>query len=163
MKFVSVIIMLMFCYGCSTAPNISGSNVMLIPSEDGNITTSAAQISIHLQTPNMEYKEIALLTASAIISSYDKAAQVETQLLEELRTQASLTGADGVTDIVREIMLGDKVITTTKWGTVHRPDLRAFERKSGLTTGTSQRNQFISTEYLVIYRGKAILTTTSAE
>ncbi len=161
MKFVSVILVLMLCYGCSTGPRISGSKVMLIPTNSSLETTSAAQVSIYLQPPNMEYKEIALLTASAVIGSYENAAQVESALLEELKTQAAFAGGNGVTDIVREVMLGDKVITTSKWGTVHRPDLTAFERRPGFATGTSQRNQYISTEYLVIYRSKAILTTTA--
>ena len=160
MKHMSTILALLLCYGCSTS-NITGSNVMLIPTNGGIETTSPTEISIYLQPPDMRYKEIALLSASAIISSHDSAAQIESGLLEELRTQAALTGANGITDIVREIMLGDKLITTTKWGTVHRPDLRAFERKPGLTTGTSQRHQYVSAGYLVIYRGKGIITTSA--
>ena len=148
-------ILLVMLYGCSISSQISGSHVSLNSTASALQAIPPEQVTIFLETPESRYQAIALVSASATISGYSNVSAMEAELLEELRRQAASIGANGVMDIVREVMVGDKVITTNTWGTAARPrhELNPQLRQPILDR---QRQSVVSSDYLIIYRGQAI-------
>ena len=157
MKNTVVAILMVMLYGCSIGSQISGSYVSL--NSTGGIlpAISPAEVSIFLQPPKSKYQATALLSASATISGYSDVAAIEAELLEELRRQAASSGANGVMEIVREVMVGDKVITTNTWGMAARPRHELSSQKPPrLPPFNRQRHSVVTSDYLIIYRGQAI-------
>jgi len=157
MKNSIVAVLLLMLYGCSMSSQISGSYVPLNATGSALQTISPEAVSIFLQPPESNYQAIALLSASATISGYSDVAAVEAEMLEELRRQAASIGANGVMDIVREVMVGDKVITTNTWGMTARSK-QELSAKHMLRQPilNRQHQSVVSSDYLIIYRGQAI-------
>ena len=82
---------------------------------------------------------------------------MEAELLGVLRRQAASIGANGVMGIVREVMVGDKVITTNSWGTAARPRQELNAKQMLRQPILNRRHQsVVASDYLIIYRGQAI-------
>jgi len=157
MKNAIIAILLVMLYGCSITSQVSGSHVSLNPIGNKLESIQPDEVTIFLQTPEQTYQTIALLSASATISGYSNVAAMEAELLEELRRQAASIGANGVMDVVREVMVGDKVITTNTWGIAARSRLESTELDKLKHTIVDRRDRSVVTsDYLLIYRGKAI-------
>jgi len=157
MKNTIIVIMLAMLYGCSITSQVSGSHVSLNPIGNERQAIQPDAVTIFLQAPEHAYQTIALLNASATISGYSNVAAMEAELLEELRRQAASIGANGVIDIVREVMIGDKVITTNTWGMAARSKLEINDQQKLKHAMINRRDQsVVSSDYLLIYRGKAI-------
>ena len=157
MKNTIVAVLLLILYGCSMSSQISGSHVSLNSTSSTLQAISPAEVSIFLQPPESKHQAIALVSASATISGYSDVAAMEAELLEELRRQAASIGANGVMDIVREVMVGDKVITTNTWGMATRSKLEISGQDKLKHAIINRHDQsVVSSDYLVIYRAKAI-------
>jgi len=157
MKNAIVAILLVMLYGCSITSQVSGSHVSLNTAGNKLQVIQSDEVTIFLQTPEHAHQTIALLSASATISGYSNVAAMEAELLEELRRQAASIGANGVMDITREVMIGDKVITTNTWGIAAGSKFETAEQNKLKHTIVDRRDRSVVTsDYLLIYRGKAI-------
>ncbi len=157
MKHTIIAILLLSLYGCSITSQVSGSHVALNPSNTSLGSITPEEVSIFLQPPEHSYQAIALLSASATISGYSNVAAMEAELTEELRRQAASIGANGMIDIIREVMVGDKVITSNTWGIAAKSSFENSEQNRQKHTIIDRRDRSVVTsDYLVIYRGKAI-------
>ena len=155
-NFITATLLLML-YGCSITSQISGSHVSLSPTNNPLDSIAPEEVTIFLQAPEQPHQAIALLSASATISGYSNVAAMEAELIEELRRQAASIGANGVMDIVREVMIGDKVITSNTWGIAARSRGESAEQNKLRHTIVDRRDRSVVTsDYLVVYRGKAI-------
>ncbi len=156
MKNIIVAILLIMLYGCSISSHVSGSHVVLNPTSSTPAITSD-EVTIFLQPPEHEYQVVALLNASTTVRSSIYIADFEAELVEELRRQAASIGANGVTDVVREVMIGDKVITTHTWGGTGRARLTPTEpHEPRHIVRDRQRQSVVTSDHILIYRGKAI-------
>lgn len=156
MNKLSWILIPLFVYGCSTTSYIDGSNVLLTPASQGRPAISPDDVTIYLQPPKQDYEPVALLVANATVGSYSDVAKIEAELLNELKRQAAATGANGVTDVVREVITGDKILTVSDWGITSRHNISdADPRLKHIITDRRQQG-VISSDYLIIYRAKAI-------
>jgi len=155
MKNTIILIMLVMLSACSVTSQVSGSHVSLNAISNQLQAIPSEQVTIFLETPQPSYQTIALVSANATISGYSNVSAMEAELLEELRRQAASIGANGVMNIVREVMSGDQVITTSTWGTTARAthELTTQLRQPILDR---QRQSVVSSDYLIIYRGQAI-------
>lgn len=157
MRNTIIAILMVALYGCSITSQVSGSLVPISPLSNNLKGITAEEVTIFLQAPEQKHQTIALLSASATISGYSNVAAMEAELLEELRRQAASIGANGVMDITREVMVGDKVITTNTWGVAARSRLETTEQNQQKHTIVDRRDRSVVTsDYLLIYRGKAI-------
>ncbi len=156
MKHTIVAILLVTLYGCSITSHISGSYVVLNPAST-TPAISPGEVTIFLQPPEHEYQVVALLNASTTVRSSIYIAEFEAELVEELRRQSASIGANGVTDVVREVMIGDKVITTHTWGGTGRARLIPTEpHEPRHIVRDRQRQSVVTSDHILIYRGKAI-------
>jgi hypothetical protein len=156
MKKLSWILIPLFAYGCSTASYIDGSNVLLTPASQSLSSISPDDVTIYLQPPKQDYEPIALLVANATVGSYSDIAKIETGLINELKRQAAATGANGVTDVVREVIAGDKILTVSDWGVTSRHNISDADPRLKHIITDRQQQGVISSDYLIIYRAKAI-------
>ena len=157
MKNTIVAVLLLMLYGCSMSSQISGSHVSLNSTGSALQAIPPEEVTIFLQPPESKHQAIALVSASATISGYSDVAAMEAEVLEELRRQAASIGANGVMDIVREVMVGDKVITTNTWGMAARPRHElSTQNQLRLLPLNRQRHSVVTSDYLIIYRGQAI-------
>lgn len=142
---------------CATGPMVTGSSIVLDKQQTASQGVNPDQVILHLAPPMKNYQAIAIVAASSIIGKYTNLAQLETELVEELRRQAAAVGANGVTQIRKEILVGQTLISTTSWGDpVHHNRKREHPPKTLSDAQLRIRDQSISSEYSVIYRGKAI-------
>lgn len=158
MKPLTWIFILLLSYGCSTTSYIDGSSVLLAPQGASVSTISPDDVTIYLQPPEQSYEPVALVVASATVSSYSDVALTEAELIRELKRQAAATGANAVIDVVREVIAGDQVISISGWGIASRSDIIDADRRlKNIITDTRQQG-VITSDYLIIYRGKAVST-----
>ena len=130
-----------FIWGCA-----SGSTVMLsgIAPE---MPTPLEQIKLFIEPPDQPYAVIALVNATADTEDFRSVAQAEGAALEKLKEQAAKAGADGVTDIVREMLDGGLVI--------YSDSLRNYYHEHRNTHSSTT----LSRSYAISYKGKAIKFT----
>ena len=102
--------------GCSLNIYTSGSMVMLKGSPPTIEQPQTDHIEILLSPPEQAYEVIALVNASADLMDYSFIAEYEAAVIEELRKQAALAGADALLNITREIVRGDVLVTTDSYG-----------------------------------------------
>ncbi len=163
-SFFSMMVILLT--SCSLGMNVTGSAVML----KGDLPVQplpVEQVQILLETGNIDYQVLALVNASVSLAEPMDIAIAEGKVLQELKNQAALAGANGILEVVREVLVGDALISTMRYGTVdgHRLlDHNVLDRdRHDLTQALpidygsidSSRTS-ISQSYTVYFRGKAV-------
>ncbi|NOY71855.1 MAG: hypothetical protein GXP14_05675 [Gammaproteobacteria bacterium] len=163
-SFISMAVVLLT--GCSLGMSVTGSAVMLkgdLPMQPSPVE----QVQILLETENIDYQVVALVNASVSLAEPVDIAIAEGKVLQELKNQAALAGANGILEVVREVLVGDALISTMRYGGVdgHSPlDHNTLDHDRHDLTQTlpieyssidSSRTS-ISQSYTVYFRGKAV-------
>jgi len=124
--------------GCAT-----GSTVMLVGNAP-EVSTPVEQVRLFLEPPTRGYTVIAVVQASAESDDFNSISIAEGAALKKLKEQAAAAGADGVVDIIREIMDGGVVIYSDSLGD--------YPRNLHSTTTLSR-------SFSINFRGKAVKFT----
>jgi len=152
--------------GCSLGMQATGSVVML-KGEAPIQPTPVEQVQLILNTKNKEFHIVALINASASVAEPKQIAIAEGKALQELKNQAAQAGANGVIDVVREVLVGDALISTMNYGRIddfsigdhatHNNDKHGIAQilhREHQTISTGQTS--VSRSYTVYFRGKAV-------
>lgn len=141
--------------GCSFQRPISGGMAMLAGAPPA-LASNPNEVQLFLEPPKFSYASIALVTASASVAADSDIAATEADVIQKLKEQAALAGANGITNIVREFIAGDTNISGSSWGSVIKNRDSASSNDINLAQSQRSSSGLISNSYLLIYRGKAI-------
>ncbi len=153
--------------GCSLGMKATGSVVML-KGEAPIQPTPVEQVQLLLDTKKEGYDIVALINASASVTESKQIAIAEGRALQELKHQAALAGANGVVDVVREVLVGDALISTMNYGRIDDFNIGDYTTSQdhgahGVTQVPYREYQTINTgqtsvsrSYTVYFRGKAV-------
>lgn len=150
LRHISFMLALTLLGGCSLGLHATGSTVMLSGIRPP-APSSIEKVQIFLEQPKQPYEAVALVNSSIQIGGQGNFPEAEAAALEKLKQQAAAAGADGVIDVVREVVRGDTLISSTAFDTTTRlngaPDLKT-QQGTGYTS--------LSQTYSINYRGKAV-------
>ena len=151
---VGVLLCVVLVTGCSFKLEATGSVVMLqgaVPEK----AISVDAVQIFLEAPTEPYRAIALVSSSVGVDYRDIAAAEGAALLE-LKRQTALAGGNGIIDLVREVLVGDTLVSTSRFHSLPELGLKDQRRLAPIkqVSGTSQTS--VSTTYTLYFRGKAI-------
>jgi len=158
-KLLPVLCSMALFTGCATGPIVTGSAIVLDQQQPIPQQLASNQVTLYLSPPLKQYQPIAMVTASGHMGHYSDLSRLESALVEELRKQAASIGANGIMQIEKEILTGQTVISRSAWREIP-PAERTHQPPPPLANARLETSQkTISSEYSVIYRGKAILVT----
>lgn len=158
MKALTWMLMLMLVAGCSTTSRIDGASVLLAPQTQSR-SLAPEQVVVYLEPPEQDYQGVAMVVASATVTSYSDVALIEAELLNELKRQAAAVGANGIVDVVREVIAGDQTLSVSGWDVATRNNLTDADVRLRQFISNQRTEGRISSDYLIVYRARAVDTS----
>ncbi len=143
--------------GCSSFGIPATGSLVMLKGEVPIQPLPVGQVQLILNAENQDYQIVALINASASVGESVDIAIAEGKALQELKQQAAQAGANGIIDIVREVLAGGTLTSTMKYGeTDNHNNLRinGHNDKDRQTISTGQTS--VSRSYTVYFRGKAV-------
>jgi len=128
-------------------------NTVLFSAAIPDRETTPEEVVLFANTPDCEFRVIALVTAAARIDDASFAGDRERAALERLKRQAARAGADGVIHIQREIVSGGVLRSSAEW-----TGLDQAEAESEISRETSEGNS-----RQIRFRGEAIRINMDAD
>ncbi|VAW84715.1 hypothetical protein MNBD_GAMMA16-2005 [hydrothermal vent metagenome] len=157
----TILITAILLNGCSLSMNTTGSMTML-KGEAPIQPLPIEQVQLILTTEKQDYQVVALITASVSATEPEYIAVAEGKALQELKHQAAQAGANGVIDVVREVLVGGALASTTSFGYIDDHsignrnilDIEDHLQREHNVVSSSQTS--VSRSYTVYFRGKAV-------
>jgi len=161
LRILGIVLVLVCLVGCSVGIHTSGSVVMLKESKLDQPQANVDAVEVFIGVPEKPYDVVALVHASADVMDYSYMAEYESALFIELRTQAVKAGANGIINVVREVVSGGALVTTDSYGSdwvgsyTHK-DLQHHDGLAQPRKGPVMQSTHISNNYSVHFRAQAI-------
>ncbi len=164
LKYLSGLLIIVYVVGCSIGIQTRGSVVLLKGNEREQSQSEPHSIEVFLEAPERAFDVIALVYASAEVVDPRFVAEYESALFTELRRQAARVGADGIINVVREVLSDGTLVTVDNYGLdwvykggvhegLHSHSEEAWLHYEGLPGRQLTR---IANHYSILFRAQAI-------
>ncbi len=160
LKCLGGLLVAIYLLGCSIGIQTSGSTVMLKGDKRDQNQIEHRAVEVFLEPPERAFDVVALVYASAEVVDPRFVAEYESALFAELRAQAVRAGAEGIINIVREVVSDGTLVTVDNYGLgwVHKGGLHSSGEDLWLHYEGLPGRQLtrIANHYSVLFRAQAI-------
>ena len=153
-RYILVVIVALIT-GCTSIEHIKGSGVALDASYARGEGVLADNVKIYIDQLPSNCNITGLVAASSVIDGYSELAILEAELIDELRNQASILGGNAISEIVKEMVMGNTIVSSYSWGVSENMgnEHKKAERKHFASNRFQHRTA--SSTYLIMFRAKA--------